>query len=42
MHSLRLVSTEDGDYTEQIDETVKKMLETSLIAAVMKFDPCKN
>ena len=22
--SLRLVSTEDGDYTEQIDETVKK------------------
>ncbi|NLK37086.1 MAG: helix-turn-helix domain-containing protein [Epulopiscium sp.] len=40
--SLRLVSTEDGDYTEQIDETVKKMLETSLIAAVMKFDPCKN
>ncbi|WP_442862729.1 helix-turn-helix domain-containing protein [Anaerotignum lactatifermentans] len=39
---MRLVSTEDGDYTEQIDETVKKMLETSLIAAVMKFDPCKN
>lgn len=40
--SSRIVTTENGDYTEQIDETVKKMLETSLIAAVMKFDPCKN
>lgn len=40
--SLRLVTTEDGDYMEQVDQTVKKMLETSLIAAVMKFDPCKN
>ncbi|WP_278873312.1 helix-turn-helix domain-containing protein [Anaerotignum lactatifermentans] len=38
--SLRMVTTEDGDYKEQIDETVKKTLETSLIAAIIKFDPC--
>lgn len=40
--SLRIVTTDDGEYEEQVDETVKKMLETSLIAAVMKFDPCRN
>ena len=40
--SLRLVSTEDGDYVERVDETVKKMLETSLIAAIMKFVPRKD
>lgn len=40
--SLRIVTKDNGDYEEQIDETVKKMLETSLIAAVMKFDPCRN
>ena len=40
--SLRLMVTEDGEYKEQVDETVKKTLETSLIAAIMKFDPCKK
>lgn len=38
--SLRMVVTEDGEYKEQVDETVKKTLETSLIAAIIKFDPC--
>lgn len=33
--------TEKGECIQLVDETVKKTLETSLIAAIMKFDPCK-
>ena len=37
--SMRMVIDKDGQYKEVIDETVKRTLETSLIAAVMKFNP---
>lgn len=39
--SLRAVVTEKGECIQLVDETVKKTLETSLIAAIMKFDPHK-
>lgn len=37
--SMRVVIGDDGQYREAVDETVKRTLETGLIAAIMKFNP---
>lgn len=37
--SRRVIIDSDGQYKEIIDETVKRTLETGLIAAIMKFNP---
>lgn len=39
--SMRVILDENGGYKEAVDEEVRRTLETSLIAAVMKFDPMK-
>ena len=40
--SKRSTIDENGFYSEYVDETVKRPLETSLIAAIMKFDPYRT
>ena len=40
--SRRSTIDEHGFYSEYVDETVKRTLETSLIAAIMKFDPYRK
>lgn len=40
--SIRVTIDENGQYKEEIDETVKRTLETSLIAAIMRFDPANK
>ncbi len=37
--SMRGVIDADGQYHEAVDETVKRTIETGLIAAIMKFNP---
>ena len=40
--SRRGVIDADGNYKEVVDETVKRTIETGLIAAIMKFNPYRR
>ena len=40
--SKRITIDEYGQYKEEVNETVKRTLTTSLISAIMKFNPYKK
>ena len=40
--SMRGVIDSDGNYKEVVDETVKRTIETGLIASIMKFNPYRR
>ena len=40
--SMRGVIDADGNYREVVDETVKRTIETGLIASIMKFNPYRR